>query len=571
MAEPGTPQAAGPIPSLHLDDLLAELQSRLREIVATRDRSHSLLEAIVAVGSELDLPTVLRRIVETAVTLVDASYGALGVLGEGERLSQFITVGMNEEDRARIGPLPSGHGILGLLIREPRPIRLGVRAEHPASFGFPPNHPPMTSFLGVPVRVRGEVYGNLYLTNKRGKNEFDEEDQRVVMALASAVGVAVENARLYEDARQRERWLEASAEVSTTLLSGTDPSDALAMVARRAREVTNAEVAIIALRGPGRDLVIEIAEGHDAEKLRGLVLPIDGSLVGDAFSTAEPVTVGELGGDGPLGAALGPGRLGAAVLVPLGEASAITGVLGVVMPSGTPTFGVQAVAMLQTFAGQASVALQLARARRDSETVLLYQDRDRIARDLHDLVIQRLFASGMQLESTLRLIQDDEAVTRVHGVVDELDVTIREIRSAIYALQAPAAAGPPSLRAQLLETVDGAAQMLGFTPSLQFEGPVDTAIPAPISEQMVAVLVEALSNVARHAEAHRVGVAVGATEGTAWLRVTDDGVGLPQQGRRSGLRNLAARATGLDGQFTASRTSEGSGTQLLWKVPLPDD
>ena len=565
----GEPRRPGPIPGLHLDELLSELQGRLAEIVATRDRSHALLEAIVAVGSELDLPTVLRRIVETAVTLVDARYGALGVIGLPGRLSQFITVGLDDEERARIGSLPSGRGVLGLLIKEPHPLRLTDLGQHPASFGFPPNHPPMTSFLGVPVRVRGEVYGNLYLTDKRDQAEFDEEDEQVLVALASAVGVAVENANLYESARQRERWLEASAEVSTILLSGTDPSDALVVVARRAREVTAAEVSIIALQNDEQGLVVEIADGRDAEKLRGLVLPLGESLVAEVLRQAKPVTVHELGPDGPLGAALGPGRLGAAILVPLGEAPDITGVLGVVMPKGAPTFGPSAIALLRTFAGQAAVALQLAGARRDAERVVLYQDRDRIARDLHDLVIQRLFASGMQLESTIRLIENAEAVGRVHHVVDELDGTIREIRSAIYALQAPTPSGSPSIRDQVLEVTDQAAQTLGFTPSVQFEGPVDTAVPAAICEQMVAVLVEALSNVARHAGAKRVAITVSVGDGTATVTVTDDGSGIPESGRRSGLTNLAARATLLGGTFTASRGSLERGTELRWSVPLP--
>jgi signal transduction histidine kinase len=569
MVARGKPPNPGPIPSLHLDDLLAELHSRLQEIVSTRDRSHSLLEAIVAVGSELDLPTVLRRIVETAATLVDASYGALGVIGEPERLSQFITVGLDDEQRARIGPLPSGHGILGLLIREPDPLRLHDLTQHPASFGFPPNHPPMSSFLGVPVRVRGEVFGNLYLTNKRGGGDFDAEDERVVMALAAAVGVAVENARLYDEARQRERWLQASAEVTTTLLSGSDPSDALLVVARRAREVADADIAIIALQGEGQELIIEIADGRAADKLRGMVLPLGASLVTEAFSTAEPVTVSEMPAEGPLGAALGPGRLGAAMLVPLGEALAITGVLGVVMPFGAQPFGTQSVVMLRTFAGQAAVALQLARARRDAERVVLYQDRDRIARDLHDLVIQRLFASGMQLESSIRLIQNEDAAARVHHVVDELDGTIREIRSAIYALHTPASHEVDSVRSRLLEVTDKAGQGLGFTPSLQFDGPVDNAIPVSICEQMEAVLVEALSNVTRHAQAHHVTIAVAVDESSATLRIHDDGVGLPDGGRRSGLRNLGERATMLGGSFTATRNTGASGTEVVWTVPLP--
>jgi signal transduction histidine kinase len=568
MSAPGGRPDVGPIPSLHLDDLLGELRSRLQEIIATRDRSHALLEAIVAVGSELDLATLLHRIVEAAVALADATYGALGVIGEPDRLSQFTTVGLDDEARARIGPLPSGRGILGLLIREPDPLRLKNLSDHQASFGFPPNHPPMSSFLGVPVRVRGEVFGNLYLTNKRSGEEFDEEDERVVVALAAAVGVAVENARLYDDARQRERWLQASSAVTTTLLSGTDPSEALGVVARWAREVADADVALIALQDADRGLVVEIADGHDADKLRGLVLPMLGSLIGEAFSSGEAVAVAELGTGSRLAAALGPNQLGAAMFVPLGELPAVMGVLGVVMPVGAPQFGTHSATMLRNFAGQAAVALQLAQARRDAERVVLYEDRDRIARDLHDLVIQRLFASGMQLESASRLIANDQATTRVRHVVDELDGTIREIRSAIYALQTPSGTGSATVRSHLLEVKDASAQTLGFTPSLQFEGPVDTAVPPAICEQMVAVLVEALSNVARHALAHRVSVVASAGENAATLRVIDDGIGLPDHGRRSGLTNLADRAARLGGTFSVAKVSSAGGTELVWTVPL---
>jgi signal transduction histidine kinase len=558
----------GPLPSLQLDDLLAEMQRRLQEIVGARDRSHSVLEAIVAVGSELDLSTVLRRIVETAVTLVDAQYGALGVIGQLGRLSEFITVGMSDEERELIGPMPSGNGILGLLISNPDPLHLENLTQHPASVGFPANHPPMTSFLGVPVRVRGEVFGNLYLTNKRD-GQFDDTDEEVVVALAAAVGVAVDNARLYQESGERERWLQASAEVTTTLLYGTDPSDALTLVAMRAREVAGADLAFIALENEKNQLIIEVADGHDAMRLRGMVVPIAESLVGTAFSTAVSITVDELLTDGPVGAALGPTRLGGAILVPLGDATTISGVLGIVMPRTAPPFGRQSEAMVRTFAGQAAIALELARARRDAERVTLYEDRDRIARDLHDLVIQRLFASGMQLESSLRLIRDQEAVGRIHHVVDELDVTIREIRSAIYALQAPQAVRPDSLRDQLMVVADAAASILGCTPSVHFDGLIDTAVPVPIREHMVAVLGEALSNVARHAHATSVTIAVAVDRESVNLRVTDNGIGISATGRRSGLTNLVERANLLGGTCTALVHDSSGGTDLTWSVPLP--
>jgi signal transduction histidine kinase len=554
-------------PHPRLDDLLHEVQLRLQEIVALRDRSHALLEAIIAVGSELDLSAVLRHIVEAAVALVDAEYGALGVIGDN-RLSQFLTVGVDEETHRLIGDLPSGRGILGLLIRDQQPVRLTDLSQHEASVGFPANHPPMSSFLGVPIRVRDEVFGNLYLTEKRGGDAFDEEDERVVVALAAAAGVAVENARLYDDARRRERWLQASTEVTTTLLSGTDSSDALAVVARRAREVAEAQLAAIALPSSPDDLRVQVADGRDSARLVGLTLPISGSFAGTAFTSTEPITVTELGDSDPLGKALGRGPIGRALFVPLGGGERVRGVLCIVMPVAAQPFTGQGPQMLAGFAAQAAVALELAEARQDAERVILFEDRDRIARDLHDLVIQRLFASGMQLESSTRLIANEEAVTRVRAVVDELDVTIREIRSAIYSLQPPSREASPGLRGRLLEITRSAAEVLGFLPSLRFDGAVDTRVPDAAAEHLVAVLREALSNVTRHAHARRVEVIVEATLTEVILTVRDNGVGLPETGRRSGLTNLAERAAALGGSFTAERCAGGTGTELVWRAPL---
>jgi signal transduction histidine kinase len=539
---------------------------RLRTPPATPERSHALLEAIVAVGSELDLNAVLYRIIEAAVTLVDATYGALGVIGEQDRLSQFLTVGIDEETRAKIGDLPSGRGILGLLIREPMPLRLANLSEHPASFGFPSNHPTMSSFLGVPVRVRDVVFGNLYLTEKRGGGAFGEEDERVVVALAVAAGVAIENARLYDDARRRGRWLEASAEVTTALLSGTDPETALQVVADRALEIAEATTTFIALPRSGQSLVVEVTGGAGGHALKGLALSADASLVGRALRSPDAVTVARLDPGDPVSAAL-DGVTGLTMLVQLRDSGGVRGVLGVVMRPGATPFVSQASAMLEAFAGQAAVALQLAEARREGERVHLYEDRDRIARDLHDLVIQRLFASGMQLESMTRTLDNDEAVTRVHYVVDELDTTIREIRSAIYALQTPSRLSAGNLRSQLLEAADFVSTSLGFAPSLRFDGPIDTLVPSDLAPHLVAVLVEGLSNVARHAQAQQVEVTVHTSADEVTIRISDDGVGLPEHGRRSGLVNLGERAAERGGTFSAS-ARPGGGTSLVWSVPL---
>ena len=364
-----------------------------------------LLDAVQTVASDLDLPGMLQRITQAAVDLVDASYGALGVLDATKtKLAQFITVGIDDEGRRAIGHLPAGHGILGLLIVEARPLRLPDLNEHPQRFGFPPGHPPMTSFLGVPILVRDEVFGNLYLTDKRSAEVFTDVDEELVVGLAGAAGVAIENARL----------------------------------SQRVRELALAE------------------------------------------------------------------------------------------------------------------------------------DRERIARDLHDTVIQRLFATGMSLQSTTRLVRTDAtaAVGRIEQAIDDLDVTIKDIRTAIFGLEQHLAP-PAGIRVAVLATVRDAAATLGFEPRVVLDGPIDSTVPVAIGDELVATLREALSNVARHAEATAVEVEI-TVDADVLVRVCDDGVGLPGDERPEGhgLRNMAERAARLDGTFTTTSGPRG-GTIFTWRVPLP--
>src|SRR5437763_9658671 len=290
------------LPNLQLDELLAELQGRLQAVLATRDRMRGLLEAVVAIGSGLDLGSTLRRIVEAAVRLVDATYGALGVIGDDDggkrRLAEFIPIGLNQEEIAGIHHWPEGRGLLGLLIDDPRPLRLADISTHPQSSGFPDGHPPMRGFLGVPVRVRDEVFGNLYLTDKRGGGEFTEDDEAAPVALGAAAGVAVENARLYDAARRQQRWIQASAEVTTRLLSGAPSGDVLAGITRQALELSGADLAVLALpHEGGRGLTITYAEGDGADLVRGLVLPVGQSLSGQVLDTGEPVTSADFAAD----------------------------------------------------------------------------------------------------------------------------------------------------------------------------------------------------------------------------------------------------------------------------------
>ncbi len=561
-------------PHLQLDDLLAELQGRLSAVLATRDRMHGLLEAVVAIGSGLDLESTLRRIVEAAVGLVDASYGALGVIGEGKYLAEFIPVGLSPEETGRVHHWPEGRGLLGLLIEAPRPLRLRDIASHEASSGFPDGHPPMSSFLGVPVRVRDEVFGNLYLTNKRGGGEFTEDDEAVLVALGAAAGVAVENARLYDAARRQQRWIKASAEVTTRLLSGDEPDEVLADVTGQARELSGADLAILAVPDEDeRRMTVRYADGDGAEAARGLVLPRPGSLSGRVLATGESAAFADFAHDERVAQAVreAMSQIGPAIVFPLGVPGNARGVLTVGRRHGAAPFPQSQTDVVASFAAQAGVALELAAARAEAERLSLYEDRDRIARDLHDLVIQRLYATGMSLEGIMPMITRPEVASRVTIAVDAMDETIKEIRATIFALQTRHAAAQPDLRKDIVALVDEMALTLGFAPSMRLGSGLSGEVSPETAEQALAALREALSNTARHSQASLVDVTVDTDgDGMLTVQVTDNGTGIPAGGRRSGLRNLARRAEKLGGGLRlgpAYPEAPTPGTRLEWRVP----
>jgi signal transduction histidine kinase len=556
------------LPHLRLDDLLAELQARLQVVLDTRDRTHALLEAVVAIGSHLDLEVVLRRIVEAAVELVSARYGALGVVGEGGRLVEFVPVGLDESQIAGIDHWPEGRGLLGKLITDPRPLRLSDIAAHHDSSGFPDGHPPMRSFLGVPVRIRDEVYGNLYLTEKRGGADFDEDDEELVQALAAAAGVAIENARLYAEARRQQQWLRATAEVTQRLLSGDEPRAVLEMVTQQALEISGADLVALALPTDSRErLVIEHASGRGAAGALGLELPAQGSASGIVMATGKPLAVENFSQDERVApAARAHMALGPAVLVPLGPAGDVRGVLTAGRNQGALPLSPPAVEMVITFAAQAGIGLQLAEHRRDLQRLVLFEDRDRIARDLHDRVIQRLFATGMSLQGATALMRDPDSARRVQQAVDALDETIRDIRSAIFSLQSRGEAESLGLRGRILAVVEEMTDPLGFAPALRMAGPLETLVPDHLGDQLLATLREALANVAKHAQASRADVTVECGTDLVLL-VRDNGVGLKKTTRRSGLANLAERATELGGTLRTG-TPAGGGAELEWRVPL---
>jgi two-component system, NarL family, sensor histidine kinase DevS len=562
------------IPQLRLDELLSELQGRLQVVLETRDRMRGLLEAVVAISSGLDLESTLRRIVETAVDLVDATYGALGVIGSGGGLAEFIPVGLTEEEIDRIHHWPEGHGLLGLLIKDPQPLRLASISGHAESSGFPEGHPPMRSFLGVPVRVRDEVFGNLYLTNKRGGGEFTEDDEAILLALGAAAGVAVENARLYRAARRSQRWMAASAEVTTALLSGSEPGEVLARITSKARELTDADLAVLALPDEAaRCLVVSYADGDGEEAVRGLALPAGQSISGQVLVSGDAVTSTDFAGDerAAVAARAAMSHIGPAVIFPLGAPGSRRGVLTIGRRHGREPFPQAEAAFAAAFAAQAGVALELAASRAEAERLSVYEDRDRIARDLHDLVIQRLYATGMSLQGTMPMTGRPEVSARISRAVDDMDQTIKEIRGTIFALQARESGSPPDPRSDIVRLVEEMTTALGFAPSLRLGAGLRTLDSEELTEQVLAVLREALSNMARHADASRADVTVDVgQDGMLSVTVTDDGVGIPPEGRRSGLRNIAERAALLGGELRfspAAAHDSRPGTRLEWRVP----
>ncbi|SDI14273.1 Histidine kinase-, DNA gyrase B-, and HSP90-like ATPase [Actinokineospora alba] len=554
---------------LRLDELLGELQERLTEVRRTSDRLESLLDAVVAVGAGLELDSTLLRIVQVAVELVDAEYGALGVLGDQEGLSEFVYEGIHPDVRAHMGHLPEGRGLLGLLIEHPVPIRLADLSKHPASVGFPPNHPPMHSFLGTPVQVRGEAFGNLYLTEKRGGAEFTSDDETVIKALASAAGVAIENARLFERSRMRERWLAATSEINAALLAGASQEDSLTLIAERVVELADADVVLILLADDASHSVLRISavSGDDTETVLGAEMSGMSTVVSEVFATGEPAMVPDVSQQ--LGDGIGSisSKLGPAVAVPLRNASGISGILLAGRLKSGAQFAADQAPLLASFAGQAAVALEFADKQRNQRLLDVLADRDRIGQDLHDHVIQRLYATGMSLQGTVRRITDEDVRSRVHRAVEQLDQTVREIRTSIFDLHTESrveAAG--SLRRRLLDIVAETSAESAVSPTVRISGAVDTLVPPSLSEHAEAALREALSNAVRHSGATEITVVIDAGDELS-IQVTDNGTGIPEGVKRSGLDNISRRAARVHGAVELT-TPEGGGTHLVWRVPL---
>ena len=555
------------IRKLELDELIDQLVDRAQDVKRAQGRLRALLHAIETVTGDLALEAVLRNVVESACDLAHAQYGALGVIGPDGGLEQFITVGVDEETAARIGPLPQGKGLLGALITDPQPIRLQHMSDDPRSTGFPPNHPPMDSFLGVPIHVRDEVFGNLYLANSE-RDEFSTDDEELVIALALAAGTAISNARLFQDSAVQQRWLEASVEIGSQLLSATG-EDPLRVVARRAIEIADADIVSVGLVSPdGLSFVVEEAFGDRADELIGRSFPLEGSIAGRVLAEGEPLLAPASDGKDlpPSYLALGM-EAGPLMVLPLRGTGAPRGVLSLCRSRGRHAFTPRDLAMANTFASHASVALELADSRTAEQKLVLLEDRDRIAMDLHDHVIQELFAIGLSLESTASNLADEEAAQRLRQRVEDIDRTIRRIRMSIFELRGIASAGD-GVRQRVLGVTSDLAAALGFTPQVTFSGVLDVRLADELVEDLVACVRETLTNVAKHARAKSAMVDLSLAGEVLTVMVTDDGVGVRDTSRSSGTANLRARAQKWSGTFALAPGST-SGTTATWTVRIP--
>jgi signal transduction histidine kinase len=544
------------VPRLELDQLLVQLADRADDVRATQGRLRGLLRANALVVGELSLPVVLRQIVRAAGDLLGARYAALGVLGPDGRLEQFVHAGMDEEMVARVGDLPTGRGILGLLISEPVPIRLADLAAHPRSAGFPAGHPPMTGFLGVPVRIREKVFGHLYLTERRDGSEFTAEDEELAIALAATAGAAIANARRFTESEQRRRWLDASGQLTPLLLS-SQVERPHALITQLAAAAAAADFAALAVPHGADEVIVTSVTGALTEGMMNRTAPRADSLAGQAILTGKPSLV--TGGRREAAAAALNADIGPVIVVPLAAGEQVRGALMLGRLAANPGFTETDLDMAASFASHAAVAMELAQARINQITLAQAEDHDRIAGDLHDHVIQELFALSMTLQGHAAR-SDPAGAERIKGYVDTLDGAITNIRTSIFGLHQSRTA-PDRLHARLLAIIEEHAPQLGFTATIRFADPLDP--DADLARDILAVTREALSNAARHAHASAVSITLAQRDGLIILDIIDNGRGVGTPARSSGLTSMRRRAESNGGTCQLS-TPGGGGTQLTW-------
>lgn len=555
-------RAAGP--TLEFEAVLAQFVQRSQQLIASQSRMRDLIRVNNDLTSKLDLPTVLHRIVEMGMELLNARYAAMGVIGDDDGLAQFIHIGMPSEVVEQIAHIPEGKGLLAAVNDDPRPLRLSQIAADARSVGFPDHHPPMESFLGVPIRVRDELYGNLYLTDSLN-GAFSAEDEELAQALAATAGIAIENARLFDDLAYRERWSSALADTARRLMRDEEEEEHLGVIVDQVRTLAEADLVSIGRITPSGDQIfVDRASGTGAEDLMTMSFPLDGTFAGDAIASGEPILVSEsdeLETHGFAQHAL----LGNSVIIPFIHGDQPAGVLTLSRFAGRPPFSAPDLDMGTSFASHISVAIDRAESRRARRRVALLEDRSRIARDLHDHVIQRLYGTGLGLQAAAATA-DPATSDRIMAQIKEIDSAITQIRQSIFAMQRDPDTTTVSLRARILEIVARVSDQLSSKPRVTFQGPVDLMVAGSLSDDVAAVVTESLANAVRHAGPAQVTVMIAAVAGEVIVEVADDGVGPGTSPRLSGLANLRQRAETRGGEFEIHEAT-GGGTRLTWITP----
>ncbi|WP_164842770.1 GAF domain-containing protein [Actinoplanes solisilvae] len=423
---------------LELDELLDQLLLRVRDVQGSQGRLRGLLRAFLAVARADDLDKVLWHVVEAARELVDARYAALGMVSRGH-LARFVHTGMDTETVAAVGHLPDGKGLLGLLVEHPQTLRLANIAEHRASAGFPEHHPPMRSFLGVPIQISGRIFGHLYLTDKQGAAEFTDDDEQLVQALATAAAAAIENATLLSESRRRHTWQTTMVDISTQLLAGTDTDEVLKQLVHHARQTLGGVAASVSVPTDDPDLLrLAVTEGDLDQPRTGAFIPMADSAGGAAITARKMIVIGDpltdprATADCPVGP-IGP--IGETIAVPLiGADDSVNGALTVSRAPDTEPFDQLDKDLITAVAAHAGLALHLSQVRADGEQVHLLDDRERIGEDLRHHVIQRLFRHGLELQSAVSRSKEGPTRSAVQAQIDEVDAIIRDVRAAVFAL-----------------------------------------------------------------------------------------------------------------------------------------
>lgn len=547
--------------------------NRFDELAAARDQTEKLLRVIAEIGAGLDLDATLHRIISAARELTSAPYGALAVRDRHANLISFVHEGMDAETVRRIGHHPVGKGLLSLSLLDTPALRMDDLTAHPAAAGFPEHHPAMRAFLAVPITIRGAVFGNLYLTHVDEARVFSDADEMAARALAFAAAVAIDNAQVFERERMSVKWIEASREITTALLSRTEPHRRpMQLIAERACALTDAEQAIVLVPAdpgePGNPevdtLVVSAAVGLPAADVLGQRVPVRGSTSGAVFKSGEPLITDEF--RYPIQAFTDAGRR-PAIVMPLRARDEVVGVIAIARGTEQPPFDESYLDLVRDFATHAAIALALAAAREDARQLAVLADRERIAHDLHDHVIQRLFAAGMDLQGTLARARSPEVADRLNRTLDDLQTIIEEIRTTIFALRSPAAVAG-DFRHRIQRVIAELTENRDLVTTVRMDGPM-TAVGAELAEHAEAVTAEAVSNAVRHSGASRLTVQIGVAD-MFTLDVIDNGSGIASGNtRRSGLANMTRRAEQLGGSCEIS-SPPGGGTRVHWTAPLLD-